>query len=121
MASAGEEDRHQRHRLRRGVRLPLEPEYYYRFDRFGVRRNARARPRALRRTVALFSSRWARIQSTVSGELHRECGACEGSRPRRPLKEALNLNHGILGPALANRPSDTTSERPIGDAMTILP
>jgi exopolysaccharide biosynthesis protein len=41
-------------------------------------------------------------------------------------EEAVNLDGGgstavTVGPALVNRPSDTTGERPIGDAITVLP
>jgi exopolysaccharide biosynthesis protein len=41
-------------------------------------------------------------------------------------EEAVNLDGGgsatvTIGPALVNRPSDATGERPIGDAIIILP
>jgi exopolysaccharide biosynthesis protein len=41
-------------------------------------------------------------------------------------EEADNLDGGgsttvTVGPAAVNRPSDATGERPIGDAITILP
>ena len=40
-------------------------------------------------------------------------------------EEAVNLDGGgsttvTISPALVNRPSDATGERPIGDAITIL-
>jgi exopolysaccharide biosynthesis protein len=41
-------------------------------------------------------------------------------------EEAVNLDGGssttvTVGPALVSRPSDATGERPIGDAIIILP
>jgi exopolysaccharide biosynthesis protein len=54
-------------------------------------------------------------------------GFVESARIMKALgaEEAVNLDGGsttmTIGPVLVNRPSDTTGERPIGDAVAVLP
>lgn len=103
-----------------GFVYPDDPEFYY---RFGERRN----PRTL-------------AGVTPSGDLRLV--AVDGRRPGYSVgvnfeesaaimealgsEEAVNLDGGgstsiTIGERLVNRPSDTTGERPIGDAVVLLP
>lgn len=99
---------------------PDDPEFYY---RFGVRRNPR--------TLAVITSDGNLLSVAVDGhEPGYSAGASfeESAGIMRALgaREATNLDGGssttmTLGNRLINRPSDATGERPVGDAVAILP
>ncbi|MDQ3637636.1 MAG: phosphodiester glycosidase family protein, partial [Actinomycetota bacterium] len=103
-----------------GFVYPENPEFYY---RFGVRRNPR--------TLAGVTPNGNLLLVAVDGRRpDYSVGASfvESARIMKALgvEEAVNLDGGgstavTVGPALVNRPSDATGERPIGDAITILP
>ncbi|MBW3601117.1 MAG: phosphodiester glycosidase family protein [Actinobacteria bacterium] len=103
-----------------GFVWPGDPSFY---DAFGVRRN----PRTL---------------AGVTGDGHLLLVAADGGRPRRSLGlsfsesarlmrslgavDAVNLDGGgsttmVIGDELVNRPSDDTGERPVADAVVVLP
>jgi Phosphodiester glycosidase len=103
-----------------GFTHPGDPEWYY---RFGVRRNPR--------TVAGVTSAGHLLLVAVDG---RAPGYSDGlsfpeeAEVMRALgaRDALNLDGGgsttmALGTTLVTRPSDATGERPVGDAIAILP
>ena len=103
-----------------GFVYPENPEFYY---RFGVRRNPR--------TLAGVAPSGNLLLVAVDGrrpEYSVGASFVESARIMKALgaEEAVNLDGGgsttvTIGPALVNRPSDATGERPIGDAITILP
>ena len=103
-----------------GFVYPENPEFYY---RFGVRRNPR--------TLAGVTPKGNLLLVAVDGrrpEYSVGASFIESARIIKALgaEEAVNLDGGgsttvTVGPALVNRPSDTTGERPIGDAIVILP
>ncbi|MBA3474554.1 MAG: phosphodiester glycosidase family protein [Rubrobacter sp.] len=103
-----------------GFVYPENPEFYY---RFGVRRNPR--------TLAGVTPNGNLLLVAVDGrrpDYSVGTSFVESARIMKALgaEEAVNLDGGgstavTVGPALVNRPSDATGERPIGDAITILP
>ncbi|MCC5670895.1 phosphodiester glycosidase family protein [Nostoc sp. CHAB 5784] len=100
-------------------RAPDDPEFGY--YRFGVRRNPR--------TLAGISARGTLLLVTVDGrQPGKSVGASfeESARIMRSLgaTDALNLDGGgsttlTINQQLINRPSDSTGERPIADAIII--
>jgi hypothetical protein len=103
-----------------GFVWPENPEFYY---RFGVRRNLR--------TLAGVTPMGNLLPVAVDGrQPGYSVGASfeESARIMQVLgaEEAVNLDGGgsttiTIGEELMNRPSDSTSERPIGDAVVVLP
>jgi Phosphodiester glycosidase/SPOR domain len=103
-----------------GFHWPERPEFYY---RFGVRRNPR--------TIAGVRADGTLLLATVDGRQPGwSVGAsfAEEAAIMRALGavDAVNLDGGgsttmTIGAGLVNRPSDPTGERPIGDAIAILP
>ena len=103
-----------------GFVYPENPEFYY---RFGVRRNPR--------TIAGVTPGGDLLLVAVDGRAPGySVGASfeEEARIMQSLgaREAVNLDGGgsttmTLGTKLVTRPSDATGERPIGDAVVILP
>lgn len=101
-----------------GFHWQENPEFYY---RFGVRRNPR--------TLAGITARGKLLLVTVDGrQPTRSVGASfeESAQIMRSLgaTDALNLDGGgsttiTINQQLINRPSDTTGERPIADAIII--
>lgn len=103
-----------------GFNWQENPEFYY---RFGVRRNPR--------TLAGITAKGKLLLVTVDG---RQPGWSVGASFKESAQimrslgavDAVNLDGGgsttmTIGKRLANRPSDTTGERPIGDAIVIQP
>lgn len=106
--------------FREGFVYPENPEFYY---RFGVLRN----PRTLAGTTADGDLLLVAVDGRKPGY---SVGASfiESARIMDSLgaNEAVNLDGGgstslTIGERLVNRPSDTTGERPIGDAVVLLP
>ena len=103
-----------------GFHWSENPEFYY---RFGGRRNPR--------TLAGITARGHLLLVAVDGRASAySVGASfkESARIMQALGaiEAVNLDGGgsttlTLGMEIANRPSDPTGERPIGDAIVIRP
>jgi hypothetical protein len=103
-----------------GFVWPENPEFYY---RFGVRRN----PRTLAGTTAEGNL----LLVAVDGrQPDYSVGASfeESALIMQALcaVEAVNLDGGgstamTIGEELVNQPSDPTGERPIGDAIVVLP
>ena len=103
-----------------GFNWQENPEFYY---RFGVRRNPR--------TLAGITAKGKLVFVTVDGRQPSwSVGASfkESVQIMRSLGavDAVNLDGGgsttmTIGKRLVNRPSDTTGERPIGDAIVIQP
>lgn len=101
-----------------GFHWPENPEFYY---RFGVRRNPR--------TLAGVTAGGRVLLVAVDGRRPgHSVGASfeESAAVMRALgaRDALNLDGGgstgmTVGPNLVTRPSDTTGERPIADAILI--
>lgn len=103
-----------------GFHWPENPEFYY---RFGVKRNPRTFagivPDGKLLLVAVDGHRpgySVGASFTESAEIMDSLGA----------EEAVNLDGGgsttmTVGGKLVNRPSDAAGERPIGDAVVILP
>ncbi len=101
-----------------GFHWQENPEFYY---RFGIRRNPR--------TLAGITARGTLLLVTVDGrQPGRSVGASfeESARIMRSLGaiDALNLDGGgsttiTINQQLINRPSDSTGERPIADAIVI--
>ena len=102
-----------------GFHWPENPEFYY---RFGVRRNPR--------TLAGVTPGGDLLLVAVDG---RRPGYSVGASFRESAdimdalgaEEAINLDGGgstamTIGEKLMNRPSDSTGERPIGDAIVLL-
>lgn len=103
-----------------GFHWPENPEFYY---RFGVRRN----PRTLAGTTPGGSLLLLAVDGRQPGY---SVGASfeESARIMAALGagEAVNLDGGgstgmTLGQRLVTRPSDASGERPIGDAVVLLP
>jgi Phosphodiester glycosidase len=102
-----------------GFVWPENPEFYY---RFGVRRNPR--------TLAGVTPEGTLLLVAVDGrQPGYSVGASfeESARIMQALgaEEAVNLDGGgsttiTIGEELMNRPSDSTGERPIGDALVLL-
>jgi hypothetical protein len=103
-----------------GFVWPDDPEFYY---RFGIKRNPR--------TIAGITPAGDLLLVAVDG--HRP-GYSVGASFREEAaimdslgaEEAVNLDGGgsttmTLGTRLVTRPSDPTGERPIGDAVVLLP
>jgi hypothetical protein len=103
-----------------GFVWPENPEFYY---RFGVRRNPR--------TLAGITPEGNLLLVAVDG---RQPGYSVGASFEESAlimqalcaEEAVNLDGGgsttlTIGEELMNRPSDPTGERPIGDAIVLLP
>lgn len=103
-----------------GFHWPENPEFYY---RFGVRRNPR--------TLAGTTPGGDLLLVAVDG---RKPGYSVGASFEESAlimdalgaQEAVNLDGGgstamTVGEKLVNQPSDTTGERPIGDAVVLLP
>ncbi len=103
-----------------GFVYPEDPEFYY---RFGIRRN----PRTIAGVtpggdLLLVAVDGRKPGYSVGASFQEEAGIMEALG----AKEALNLDGGgsttmTLGKQLITRPSDTTGERPIGDAVVLLP
>ena len=103
-----------------GFVYPENPEFYY---RFGERRN----PRTLAGTtpdgdLLLVAVDGRRPGYSVGASFEESAGimGALGS------EEAVNLDGGgstgmTVGQRLVTRPSDATGERPIGDAVVVLP
>jgi Phosphodiester glycosidase/SPOR domain len=101
-----------------GFHWPENPEFYY---RFGVRRNPR--------TLAGVTASGLVILVAIDGRRPgHSVGASfeESAAVMRALgaRDALNLDGGgstgmTIGPNLVTRPSDSTGERPIADAILI--
>lgn len=101
-----------------GFNWQEDPEFYY---RFGVRRNPR--------TLAGITAKGKLLFVTVDG---RQPGWSVGASFKESAQimrslgavDAVNLDGGgsttmTIGERLVTRPSDTTGERPIGDAIVI--
>jgi Phosphodiester glycosidase/SPOR domain len=103
-----------------GFVWPENPEFYY---RFGVKRNPR--------TMAGIEPGGKLLLVAVDGHAPGySVGASfkeeEAVMASLGAKEAVNLDGGgsttmTVGGDLVNRPSDATGERPIGDAVVLLP
>jgi exopolysaccharide biosynthesis protein len=101
-----------------GFHWPENPEFFY---RFGVRRN----PRTLAGVTAGGRVLLVAIDGRRPGH-SVGAGFEESAAVMRALgaRDALNLDGGgstgmTIGPDLVTRPSDTTGERPIADAILI--
>jgi hypothetical protein len=103
-----------------GFHWPENPEFYY---RFGVRRNPR--------TLAGVKADGTILLVTVDG---RQPGYSVGASFEESAQimkslgaiDAVNLDGGgsttmTIGSKLINHPSDSTGERPVGDAIVVLP
>jgi len=103
-----------------GFTHPDDPEFYY---RFGVRRN----PRTLAGVTPAGHLLLVAVDGRAPGYSNGLSFAEEASVMRAlGASEALNLDGGgstamALGPTLVTRPSDSTGERPVGDAIVVLP
>lgn len=102
-----------------GFVYPEDPEFYY---RFGVRRNPRTMAGVTPRGDLLLVAVDGRKPGYSVGASFREEAAIMDSLG---AGEAVNLDGGgsttmTLGDRLVTRPSDTTGERPIGDAVVLL-
>ncbi len=103
-----------------GFVYPENPEFYY---RFGERRN----PRTLAGTTSggdllLVAVDGRRPGYSVGASFEESAGIMDALRS----DEAVNLDGGgstgmTVEQRLVTRPSDTTGERPIGDAVVVLP
>ena len=103
-----------------GFVYPENPEFYY---RFGERRN----PRTLAGTspdgdLLLVAVDGRRPGYSVGASFEESAGIMDALGS----DEAVNLDGGgstgmTVGQRLVTRPSDTTGERPIGDAVVLLP
>ena len=103
-----------------GFVYPENPEFYY---RFGERRN----PRTLAGTtpggdLLLVAVDGRRPGYSVGASFEESAGIMDALRS----DEAVNLDGGgstgmTIRERLVTRPSDTTGERPIGDAVVVLP
>ncbi len=103
-----------------GFTHPDDPEFYY---RFGVRRN----PRTIAGVTPAGHLLLVAVDGRAPGYSNGLSFAEEASVMRAlGASDALNLDGGgsttmALGPALVTRPSDSTGERPVGDAIVVLP
>jgi hypothetical protein len=103
-----------------GFHWPENPEFYY---RFGVRRN----PRTLAGTTPGGSFLLVAVDGRRPGySVGASFEESAGIMASLGAKEAVNLDGGgstamTLSERLVTRPSDATGERPIGDAVVLLP
>jgi len=102
-----------------GFVYPEDPEFYY---RFGVRRNPRTMAGVTPGGDLLLVAVDGRRPGYSVGASFTEEAAIMDSLG---AEEAVNLDGGgsttmTLGTRLVTRPSDTTGERPIGDAVVLL-
>jgi hypothetical protein len=104
---------------RDGFVRPTEPSFYYGFS---AKRNPRtiagvdAHGRTILATADGRSTASLGLSITETGDVARALGMVEG----------LNLDGGgsttmVIDGAVINQPSDATGERPVGDALLILP
>ncbi|MEJ7631605.1 MAG: phosphodiester glycosidase family protein, partial [Rubrobacteraceae bacterium] len=103
-----------------GFVYPEDPEFYY---RFGERRNPRTLAGVTRKGDLLLVAVDGRAPGYSVGASFEESAEIMDSLA---AEEAVNLDGGgstgmTLGKRLVTRPSDTTGERPIGDAIVVLP
>ena len=103
-----------------GFHWPENPEFYY---RFGVKRNPRTLAGIMPDGDLLLAAVDGHRPGYSVGASFRESAGIMGALG---ADEAVNLDGGgsttmTVGEALVNRPSDATGERPIGDAVVILP
>ena len=106
--------------FREGFVYPENPEFYY---RFGARRNPRTLAGVTPGGDLLFVAVDGRRPGYSVGASFIESARIMDSLG---ADEAVNLEGGgstrlTIGERLVNRPSDTTGERPIGDAVVLLP
>lgn len=103
-----------------GFVRPGDPEFYY---RFGVRRNPRTMAGVtFGGDLLLVAVDGRRPGYSVGASFAEEAGIMNSLGS----EEAVNLDGGgsttmTIGERVVNRPSDTTGERPIGDAVSVLP
>jgi exopolysaccharide biosynthesis protein len=103
-----------------GFVWPEDPEFFY---RFGVRRNPR--------TLAGLTADGRLLLVAIDGRrpsfsVGASFGESAGVLRALGATEGVNLDGGgstslAVGPALVNRPSDDAGERPIGDALLLVP
>jgi hypothetical protein len=103
-----------------GFHWPENPEFFY---RFGVRRNPR--------TLAGVKADGTILLVTVDGRQPGYSVGASFEESARIMKslgaiDAVNLDGGgsttmTIGSKLINHPSDSTGERPVGDAIVVLP
>jgi len=103
-----------------GFHWPENPEFFY---RFGVRRNPR--------TLVGVKADGTILLVTVDGRQPSYSVGASFEESARIMKslgatDALNLDGGgsttmTIGPKPVNHPSDSTCERPVGDAIVVLP
>jgi len=103
-----------------GFVYPENPEFYF---RFGVRRNPRTLAGVTPGGDPLLVAVDGRRPGYSVGASFPESAAIMDSLG---AEEAVNLDGGgsttvTVGKRLVNRPSDSTGERPIGDAVVLLP
>jgi hypothetical protein len=103
-----------------GFVYPENPEFYY---RFGERRNPRTLAGVTPGGNLLLVAVDGRRPGYSVGASFRESAAIMDSLG---AEEAVNLDGGgstsvTIGKRLVNRPSDASGERPIGDAVVLLP
>jgi hypothetical protein len=103
-----------------GFVWPENPEFYY---RFGVKRNPRTMAGIMPNGKLLLVAVDGHKPGYSVGASFREEAATMAALGAR---EAVNLDGGgsttmTVGGKLVNRPSDVTGERPIGDAVVLLP
>jgi hypothetical protein len=103
-----------------GFVYPEDPEFYY---RFGVRRNPRTMAGVTPGGDLLLVAVDGRSPGYSVGASFKEEAAIMDSLG---AEEAVNLDGGgsttmTLGTRLVTHPSDATGERPIGDAVVVLP
>ncbi len=103
-----------------GFVYPEDPEFYY---RFGVRRNPRTLAGVTPRGNLLLVAVDGRRPGYSVGASFKESA---GIMRALGAEEAVNLDGGgsttlTIGQQLVTRPSDATGERPIGDALVLLP
>jgi hypothetical protein len=103
-----------------GFVWPENPEFYY---RFGVKRNPRTMAGIMPDGKLLLVAVDGHKPGYSVGVSFREEAATMAALGAR---EAVNLDGGgsttmTVGGKLVNRPSDATGERPVGDAVVLLP
>jgi hypothetical protein len=103
-----------------GFHWTEDPEFYY---RFGVKRNPRTLAGIMPDGDLLLAAVDGHRPGYSVGASFRESAVIMGALG---AEEAVNLDGGgsttmTVGEELVNRPSDATGERPIGDAVVILP
>jgi hypothetical protein len=103
-----------------GFHWPEDPEFFY---RFGVRRNPRTLAGVTRDgRLVLVAVDGRRPGFSVGASFAESAGVLRALG----AADGVNLDGGgstsvTVGSALVNRPSDPTGERPIGDALLLLP